>query len=146
MLMRSSPRNSAIENNINYQLIDSQLKMSELSLKGAKATTLPYPCRLRSIIPRPEWGMSLTSMQYFPYSAAGLQLQVPIFASGSRYTKIKKAQINYEKAQNTKSMMSDQLLLQEKQLRFNLLMLMSSSKRQKDNIEIASRVLKQLPE
>ena len=66
-------------------------------------------------------GDELNSMQYFPYSAAGLQLQVPIFASGSRYTKIKKAQINFEKAQNTKSMVSDQLLLQEKQLRYNLL-------------------------
>ena len=47
-----------IEENINYQLIESQLKMSELSLKGAKATVLPIPCRLRSTITRTEWEMS----------------------------------------------------------------------------------------
>ncbi len=130
----------AIENNINYQLIESQLKMSELSLKGAKATT--FPTLSGSIYyQRTGMGNEITSMQYFPYSAAGLQLQVPIFASGSRYTKIKKAQINYEKAQNSKSMVSDQLLLQERQLRFNLLNAYEQFKTQRDNIEIAARVL-----
>jgi outer membrane protein TolC len=83
-------------------------------------------------------------MEYFPYSAVGLQLQVPIFGSGSRYAKIKKAQINYEKAQNTKSMVSDQLLLQEKQLRYNLLNANEQYKSQKENIEIAARVLKSI--
>jgi outer membrane protein len=129
-----------IEENINYQLISSQLKMSELSLKGAKATVMPT---LAGSIYYTSNGMGneLSSMQYFPYSAVGLQLQVPIFGSGSRYTKIKKAQINYEKAQNTKSMVSDQLLLQEKQLRYNLLSANEQYRSQKDNIEIAARVL-----
>ncbi|MFZ0473739.1 MAG: TolC family protein [Bacteroidales bacterium] len=132
-----------IEENINYQLIDSQLKMSELSLKGAKATVLPT---LAGSIYYTRTGMGdkVSSMDYFPYSAVGLQLQVPIFGSGSRYTKIKKAQINYEKAQNTKSMMSDQLLLQEKQLRYNLLNANEQYKSQKENIEIAARVLKSI--
>jgi outer membrane protein len=132
-----------IEENINYQLIDSQLKMSELSLKGAKATVLPT---LSGSIYYTRTGMGdeVSSMEYFPYSAVGLQLQVPIFGSGSRYTKIKKAQINYEKAQNTKSMMSDQLLLQEKQLRYNLLNANEQYKSQKENIEIAARVLKSI--
>jgi outer membrane protein len=129
-----------IEENINYQLIDTQLKMSELSLKGAKATVLPT---LSGSIYYTRTGMGdeLSHMQYFPYSAVGLQLQVPIFGSGSRYTKIKKAQINYEKAQNTRSMVSDQLLLQEKQLRYNLLSANEQYKSQKENIEIAARVL-----
>jgi outer membrane protein TolC len=129
-----------IEENINYQLIDSQLKMSELSLKGVKATVLPT---LSGSIyyNRTGMGEELKSMQYYPSSAVGLQLQVPIFGSGSRYTKIKKAQINYEKAQNTKSMMSDQLLLQEKQLRYNLLSANEQYKSQKENVEIAARVL-----
>jgi outer membrane protein len=132
-----------LENNINYQLIESQLKMSELSLKGAKATAFPT---LAGAIYYTKTGMGneLGSMQYFPYSAVGLQLQVPILASGLRYAKIKKAQINYEKAQNTKSMVSDQLLLQEKQLRYNLLSANDQYKSQKENIEIAARVLKSI--
>jgi outer membrane protein TolC len=130
----------SLESNINYQLTDSQLKMSELSLKGAKATTLPS---LATSIYYNMNGMGeqLGEMDYFPYSAVGLQLQVPIFGSGSRYTKIKKAQINYEKALNTRSMVSDQLLLQERQLKFNLLNAFEQFRTQKDNVEIAGRVL-----
>ncbi|MGB8359626.1 MAG: TolC family protein [Bacteroidales bacterium] len=132
-----------LENNISYQLIESQLKMSELSVKGAKATAFPT---LAGSIYYTKTGMGnkLGSMQYFPYSAVGLQLQVPILASGSRYAKIKKAEINYEKAQNTKSMVSDQLLLQEKQLRYNLLSANDQYKTQKENIDIAARVLKSI--
>jgi len=131
----------SMENNINYQLIESQVRMSELSLKGAKATVLPT---LAGSIYYTRTGMGdqLAHMQYFPYSAVGLQLQIPILASGSRYTKIKKAQINLEKAQNTKSMMSEQLLMQEKQLRYNLLNANEQFRSQRDNIEIAGRVLK----
>ena len=41
-------------------------------------------------------------------------------------------------------MMSDQLLLQEKQLRYNLLNANEQYKSQKENIEIAARVLKSI--
>ena len=130
----------SLESNINYQLIESQLKMSQLSLKGAKATTLPS-LATSIYYNRNGMGEQLGELEYFPYSAVGLQLQVPIFGSGSRYTKIKKAQINYEKALNTKSMVSDQLLLQERQLKFNLLNAFEQFRTQKDNVEIAGRVL-----
>ena len=130
-----------MDNNINYQLIESQVKMSELSLKGAKATVLPT---LSGSVYYTRTGMGdkMFHMQYFPYSAAGLSLQVPIFGSGSRYTKIQKARINLEKAQNTKSMVSEQLLMQEKQLRYNLINANEQFMSQRDNIEIAGRVLK----
>jgi outer membrane protein TolC len=130
----------SLESNINYQLTDSQLKMSELSLKGAKATTLPT-LATSIYYNRNGMGDQLGELEYFPYSAVGLQLQVPIFGSGSRYTKIKKAQINYEKALNDRSMVSDQLLLQERQLKFNLLNAFEQFRTQKDNVEIAGRVL-----
>jgi outer membrane protein len=130
-----------IEDNINYQLTESQLKLSELSVKSAKASTLPT---LAGSIYYNKTGMGdkLFHMQYFPYSVVGLQLQVPIFASGSRNATIKKAEINYQKAQNTKAMVTDQLLMQEKQLRFNLQNANEQYKLQKENIELASRVLK----
>jgi outer membrane protein TolC len=130
----------SLESNINYQLTDSQLKMSELSLKGAKATTLPT-LATSIYYNRNGMGDQLGELEYFPYSAVGLQLQVPIFGSGSRYTKIKKAQINYEKALNDRSMVSDQLLLQERQLKYNLLNAFEQFRTQKDNVEIAGRVL-----
>jgi len=130
-----------LQENITYSLIESQTKMSELSLKGAKATVLPS---LGASIYYNKNGMGdkLSELQFFPNSMLGFQLQVPIFGSGVRYSKIKKAQINLEKAQNNREMVTDQLLMQEKQLRYNLLSASEQYKSQKDNIEIAERVLK----
>ncbi len=130
-----------LEDNISYQLIQSQHAMSELALKSAKASTLPS---LAGTIyyNRNGMGDELMHMQYFPYSAVALQLQIPIFASGLRNAKIKKAEINLEKSMNTRSMVSEQLLMQERQLRYNLLNANEQFKSQKANIEIANRVLK----
>ncbi len=70
----------------------------------------------------------------------GLQLSIPIFASGQRYSQIKKAQINYEKARTTKEMVAEQLLLQEKQLRYNLVNANLQYKSQKANVDVSKRV------
>ncbi len=130
-----------MEDNITYQLIESQVAMSELALKSAKASTLPS---LAGSIyyNRNGMGDELLHMQYFPSSAVAVQLQIPIFASGLRDAKIKRARINLEKAGNSKSMVSEQLLMQERQLRYNLLNANEQFKSQKANIEIAGRVLK----
>ena len=48
--------------------------------------------------------------------------------------------INLEKARNTKDMITEQLLLQEKQLRYNLLNANLQYKSQKDNIDVSKRV------
>ncbi len=129
-----------IEDNISYQLTESQLAMSELALRSAKASTLPS---LAGSIyyNRNGMGDELMHMQYFPYSAVAIQLQIPIFASGLRSAKINKAKINLDKSLNTKSMVSEQLLMQERQLRYNLLNANEQFKSQKANIEIAGRVL-----
>ena len=86
------------------------------------------------------WVRKLEAQSWFPNSIAGLQINVPIFASGQRYHKIKKAQVNLEKARATKEMVTDQLLLQEKQLRYNLVNANQQYISQKDNIDVSKRV------
>ena len=70
----------------------------------------------------------------------GLQLSIPIFASGQKYSQIKKARINFEKAKTTKEMVTEQLLLQEKQLRYNLVNANLNYRSQKDNVDVSKRV------
>ena len=71
---------------------------------------------------------------------AGLSLSVPLLASGQRYAQIRKAKLNLEKARNTKAMVTEQLLLQEKQLRYNLVNANLQYKSQMENIEVSKRV------
>jgi outer membrane protein len=127
------------QKNVNFQLVEGQEQMSALALKSQKATVLPT---LASFYNYGTNGMGdkIGDQRWFQNSMTGLQLSVPIFASGQRYSKIKKAQINLEKAKTTKEMVTDQLLLQEKQLRYNLVNANLQYNSQKDNIDVAKRV------
>jgi len=125
--------------NIDYMLVEGQEKMSALTLKSQKASVLPT---LSSFYTYGVNGMGdkVSSQQWFRNSMTGLQLSVPIFASGQRYSQIKRAQINLNKATTTKDMVTEQLLLQEKQFRYNLLNANLQYKSQKDNVDVSKRV------
>lgn len=129
-----------LQENINYQLVEDQVRLSELSLKGAKASVLPSLGAAWSYN-RAGRGDYMDSLSFANGSYIALQLRIPIFASGLRHTRIQKAKIELDKANNTRLMVSDQLLLQEKQLRYNLVSANEQFKSQKANIEIAGRVL-----
>jgi outer membrane protein len=126
-------------NNYSYKLIEGQEKLSALNLKSQKALVLPT---LSGVITTTQTGMGdrLPEIEWYNSSLYMFQLSVPIFASGQRYAKIRKAQFNFEKARNTKAMVTDQLMMQEKQLRFNLVNANNQYKSQKDNIEVSKRV------
>jgi len=130
----------SLEENINYQMVEDQVKLSELSLKGAKASVLPSLGAAWSYS-RAGRGDELEALLFANASYVALQLRVPIFASGLRHTSIQKAKINLDKANNTRMMVSDQLLIQEKQLRYNLVSANEQYVSQKENVEIAERVL-----
>jgi outer membrane protein len=125
--------------NVDYQLVEGQEKMSALELKTQKAVLLPT---LSSFYSYGVNGMGdkVKDQQWFQNSMTGLQLSIPIFASGQRYSQIKRAQVNLNKAITTKEMVTDQLLLQEKQFRYNLLSANQQYISQKDNVDVSKRV------
>jgi outer membrane protein TolC len=126
-------------NNLSYKLIEGQEQLSELGLKVQKAQVLPT---LAGVIQATKTGMGdkMSEIDWYNSSLIALQLSVPIIASGQRYARIKKAQINLEKARNTKDMITDQLRIQEKQLRYNLVNANLQYKSQKENVEVSKRV------
>jgi outer membrane protein TolC len=127
------------EQNVDYRLIEGQERLSMLALKSQKASILPTLSGFYSFGTN-GMGDKIKDQQWFRNSMTGLQLSVPIFGSGQKYSSIKKAQINLQKARTTKDMVAEQLLLQEKQLRYNLVNANLQYQSQKDNIEVARRV------
>jgi outer membrane protein len=125
--------------NIQYDLVDKQEKLSALDLKVQKAMALPS---LSGVYSTSTSGMAMkmSDLKWYPSSYLGLNLSVPIFASGQRYSNIQKAKINLEKARNTKDMVSDQLQMQDKQLRYNLQNANIQYKSQKANVDVSKRV------
>ena len=125
--------------NLNYKLVEGQERMSYLNLKSMKSQVLPS---LSGVFATSTTGMGdqLSAVDWYNSSFLGLQLNIPIIASGQRYASIRKARINLEKARTTKDMISDQLKLQEKQLRYNLVNANLQYKSQKDNVDVSQRI------
>jgi outer membrane protein TolC len=128
-----------VRNNIDYKLVDGQAAMSSLMLKTQKASTLPTIAGYYSYNTN-GMGSKIADQRWFESAALGFSLSVPIFASGQRYVRIKKAQIDFNKAVNTREMVTEQLLLQQKQLRYNLVNANQQYITQKENVEISKRV------
>src|SRR5512133_1360155 len=128
-----------LKQNINYLLIEGQERMSSLALKSQKASVLPTLAGFYSYGVN-GMGDKISTQQWFQNSMTGLQLSIPIFGSGQKYSQIKKAQINLNKASTTKDMVTEQLLLQEKQLRYNLANANLQYISQKDNVDVSKRV------
>ena len=127
--------------NIDYLLLEGQEQISSLALRTQKASVLPtlsgfYTYGINGM------GDKVSGQQWFRNSMTGLQLSIPIFGSGQRYSRIKKAQVNLRKATTTKEMIAEQLLLQEKQLRYNLVNANLQYKSQMENVEVSKRVFK----
>jgi len=128
-----------IQNNIDYQMISMRSVMAEKSVKLAKASYLPSLVAFYSYtykIIKPDFDMS-------PKNILGFTLDIPIFSSGTRQSQVRQAKIDYAISENTKALLTDQLSLQEKQLRYNYNNLLEQYFSQKDNVEIAKEVLDQ---
>ncbi|HBE43717.1 MAG TPA: hypothetical protein DDW27_21495 [Bacteroidales bacterium] len=127
--------------NVDYRLVEGQEMISSLALKSQQASVLPTIAGFYNYGTN-GMGDKLSDLRWFQNSVVGVQVSVPVFASGQRYAQIKKARINLEKAKTTKEMVTEQLLLQEKQLRYNLVNANLQYNSQLDNIEVAQRVYK----
>lgn len=125
--------------NVDYKLVEGQEMMSGLNLKSQKASVLPTLAGFYNYGTN-GMGDELSQLQWFQNSMAGLQLSVPIFAGGQRTASINKAQIYLEKARTNREMVTEQLLLQEKQLRYNLVNANLQYLSQKENVEVSKRV------
>jgi outer membrane protein len=81
-----------------------------------------------------------TDFDMNPNHMVGLSMGVPIFSSGMRKARVDQAKIDYNMAQVNRDIMEDQLLLQEKQYKYNLQSSLDNYFTQQENVEVAQRV------
>jgi outer membrane protein TolC len=123
-------------NNLDYQLMLSQERMAERQVGMQKMNYLPtltsYYQYTNKIL-KPE-------LDFSPKNVIGLNLSVPILSSGMRNSQLSQARIQYETTQNNKSLLEDQLMLQERQLRYNLANAIDQYTNRKNNVDVAYRI------
>ncbi len=126
--------------NIDMQMLETQENLAELNIKGKKAQVLPTLAGFYSYNQSGQ-GNKVNDLDWFPSSMIGLQLDIPILAGGQRRAQISKAKVELEKARISRNMVQEQLLMQERQLRFNLKTAMEKYQSEKENVLLAKRVL-----
>ncbi len=127
-----------LDNNLDYQLMFSQEKLAEKQISLKKMSYLPTLTsfyRYTNKILKPEFDLS-------PKNVVGLNLSIPILSSGMRNSQLSQAKIEYETTLNNKELLSSQLMLQEKQSRYNLVNAMEQYENRKNNVDVAYRVYK----
>ena len=125
-----------LHTNYTMQLVDYQIDLADKQISLAKAAALPTVAAFYSY----TYKIARSTFDMSPNNVIGMQANIPIFASGQRHVQSQQAKINLEKAQNNRDLLIDQLLMQEKQLRFNLNNAVESFDLQKEAVDVSQRV------
>jgi outer membrane protein TolC len=70
-------------------------------------------------------------------SIAGVSMQVPIFSSGYRRSRVNQAQLDLDKTRNTKMQVSEGLMLETEQARSEFRTALENYQRDKQNVDLA---------
>ena len=126
----------SVENNVTYQIMKSQEEIKRKLMAMEKWNYAPTLAGFYNYNKK----LMTTGFDMTPNHLAGLSVAVPIFSSGLRKARVDQARIDYDMAQNNRSIMEDQLNLKEKQFRYNLQSSLENYHTQKENVEVARRV------
>jgi outer membrane protein TolC len=128
------------DNNYNVQLLDQQINLAGKQVSLEKAASLPTVSAFYSY----TYKIKKSSFDMSPNNIIGLNASIPIFASGQRHVRTQQAKIQLETAHNNRTLLTDQLLMQEKQLRFNLNNAVESFELQEEALEVSQRVFESI--
>ena len=129
----------AIENNLNYQLLQQQVELAKRNVHMAgwaygPTVSLAYQYNYR------DYGSEAGfEMMNSPHTIA-FTVKMPLWSSGKRAAGVVEKQIALEEAKNTLSETTDNLEIQYRQLCFDLTNAYETYLNEKDNIDVTRRV------
>jgi outer membrane protein TolC len=129
-----------INQNVSYQMVESQLDLQEKMVDMEKWAYAPTLVGFYSYTKK----IKTSGFDISPNNAAGLNLSIPIFSSGIRKANLSKAKIELDKAERSKDLVREQLMLQNNQLRFDLTSAFENYQTQAENVSVAKRVLESM--
>ncbi len=133
---RLADANLELTNNPTYQIMQAQEDIGKKNVDMQKWAFAPTLNGFYSYTEK----LLTTSFDLSPKNAAGLNLSIPIFSGFTKKAQMSQAKIELDKISRSKALLEEQLLLQEKQLQFNLNNSYENYVTQKENVEVAQRV------
>ncbi|HNQ67605.1 MAG TPA: TolC family protein [Bacteroidales bacterium] len=122
--------------NITIQMMDKQ---TELTVKMLDLEKWNYAPTIAGVYSHNE-KLLTTDFDMNPKNLFSINMSIPLFSSGIRHSKVEQKKLELYQIQNNREIISDQLLMQEKQLRYNLTSALEQYESQKANMELAQRI------
>jgi outer membrane protein len=125
-----------VDENIDFRLMQLRTSVAGRQVDMERAAYLPTITGFYNFtekLLKPEFDIT-------PNHVIGLNMSIPIFSSGVRQSRVNQARINLEMAENQKEFLSEQLLIQERQIRYNLNNAIEQYESQSENVKVAKRV------
>ncbi len=129
-----------MDENIDYRLMELQTSIAEKQVDLERAAFLPTVTGFYNYtekLLKPEFDIT-------PKHVIGFNVNIPIFSSGMRQARVNQARINLESVENQRELLTEQLSIQERQLRYNLNNALEQFESQKRNVEVAQRVYRNM--
>jgi outer membrane protein TolC len=144
VLAKLNPKNAIgefdITSNSMYKLLEVQ---EELTSKMVDMQKMSYAPTITGFYAYNQ-KLKTTGFDMTPNNMAGLSMSLPVFSSGKRKEQVAQAKIQLDKVSINKSMVEDQLKIQQAQLTANLKTAIENYDSQKENVEVARRVYNNL--
>jgi len=131
-----------VEQHFDYKLIATQEHLQELNMDREKTTFLPS---ISAFYNHQESMMSndfevFSGGKWYPANIIGLSINIPIFSSGQRLSKVSQQQIELDKVQNSKYQLSESLNMQVIQARLEFQNAYDSYNLQKQNKDLSEKI------
>jgi outer membrane protein len=134
-----------VAENIDYKMLQTQLKVNELLVKNKKADYLPTLAGFFShqqVAMGNEFNFFGSDGSWYPTTIWGLNLSIPIFSCGQGPSRLKQAKIETLKTQNRIKQLDEGLQLQTAQATTAYNNSLESQKTRERAVEIANEVLR----
>lgn len=132
-----------LENNYNYQLLSKNLELSKKQVLAEEVAFAPTISAFYQYSNKHYFSDEKT-MDMTPPNVVGASVSIPLWKSWQRMSNIKEAKISYNKTANTLETSKDGLLVQDKQLRYNLTSAYETYQTQESNLDVTKRVFENI--
>lgn len=127
-----------IDDDVSYRLLKTQTELMQLDYKRNKSLFLPTVAGFYQYSDK----TNKAALDFTMNHILGLSVNVPIFSSGQRLSKVSQAKIEFVKAQNMQEQQSEMITIAAFQAKDNYTSANEKYANEKLNIELADRVLK----
>lgn len=125
-----------LEQNVDYKLVQTSKQIAELNVKLEKSNYLPV---INGFYNRTQ-KLNSPAFDFTPKDLFGINLNLPIFASGQRKALINQRELEVEKSENTRLFVSSSLIMQANQLKSDVEIKAEKYKNQKMSKELTDEI------